>query len=51
MPTLIVVSEGNDLDLPENQCSECDEIFSIMWSNDGCATGVEFCPFCGAEFE
>lgn len=51
MAKLISISEGDGAELPEVQCSECDVIFSVVWNNNGYTTGVEYCPFCGVEFD
>jgi hypothetical protein len=33
------------------RCSECDVVFQVVWNNNGHTDRVEFCPFCGDEFD
>jgi len=35
----------------EIQCSECEVVFTVIWSYDGFTLGVSYCPFCGVEFD
>lgn len=50
MAEMIPRGDSED-ELPDVQCSECDAVFTVIWNRSPLIThGVEYCPFCGVEF-
>ncbi len=35
----------------EVRCSDCDKQFTLIWQREYEGERVEYCPFCGAEFD
>lgn len=38
-------------ELPEVTCGECEMRFSVVFNRNPFYTGIEYCPFCGCDWD